>query len=110
MQVIYLRAKSLNRMPLGYDTAYFAELDKLQQCLDRLEDKPLKLIASDLWMQLHFKEIPWDSSEWNYSTDGNLTIKPVLLNRQDVFQFSIANATSRQNWHYHRYVFEIYIG
>ena len=43
--VIVIRAKSLNRVPVRYDTAYFAELDKLEHCLVYLEDKPLKLIA-----------------------------------------------------------------
>lgn len=107
--VIILRAKSLNRVPFKYDTAYFAELDKLEQCLEHLEDKPLKLIADERWTQLRFKEIPWENPEWNFSTDGDLTIKPILLNRRDTFQFSIANATSRQDWHYHKQIFEIYV-
>jgi hypothetical protein len=107
--VIVIRAKSLNRMPFRYDTAYFAELDKLEQCLEKLEDKPLKLIADERWTQLRFKEIPWDDSEWNYWIEDNIIKKPILLNRRDVFQFSIANAASRQDWHYHKYAFEIYV-
>jgi hypothetical protein len=107
--VIVLRIKYLNRAPFRYNTAYFAELDKLEQCIEQLGDRPLKLIADERWAQLTFREIPWDNSEWDFFTDNNLIIKPILLNRRDSFQFSIANASSKQDWHYHKFVFEIYV-
>ena len=107
--VIVLRIKSLNRAPFRYNTAFFAELDELKQCIEQLEDRPLKLIADERWEKSHFKEIPWEKSEWGYFTDNNQIVKPVLLNRRDSFQFSIANASSRQDWHYHRFAFEIYV-
>jgi hypothetical protein len=40
--------------------------------------------------------------------DGTIT-KPVLLNRRDVFQFSLANASSKQAWHRHTHTFEVYV-
>jgi len=107
--VILLRARSLNRKPAQYNKAYFAELSKLERCLEKLKDKPLKLIAYKDWTQPDFKEIPWESSEWDYSSDNHLMIKPVLLNHRDMFQFSVANARSKQDWHYHRFAFEIFV-
>jgi hypothetical protein len=107
--IVAIRTRSLNRGPFQYTTAYFAELNQLEQCLEYLQDKPLKLIADELWTQSRFKEIPWDNPEWSYSIEEYHIIKPILLNRRDIFQFSVANADSKQDWHYHKYVFEIYV-
>ena len=51
----------------------------------------------------------WESSQWTYDLDDETITKPVLLNRRDVFQFSLANASSRQDWHRHSSTFEIYV-
>lgn len=110
--VIVIRVKSLIGVPFSYSTAYFAELHKLEQCLEYLEDKPLKLIADERWAQPRFEETLWNESEWDCTPAGNAgnrIKKPILLNHRDLFQFSLANANSRQDWHYHKYIFEIYI-
>ena len=103
------RAKFLHGAPVTHETAYFAEQDRLEHCLEHLQDKPLKLIAPDLWTHARFQEIPWENAEWSDTTEGGRILKQVLLNRRDLFQFSIANAVSKQDWHYHRHVFEIYL-
>jgi hypothetical protein len=107
--VTIVRKKHRNKAPYKYDKAYFASLDNLEHCLEGLGDKPLKLIADDRWTQPRFEEIPWEDSEWNFKTEGDIIKKPILLNRRDLFQFSIANASSKQDWHYHKFVFEIYV-
>jgi hypothetical protein len=107
--VYIFRKKQRNKAPYIYDKAYFASMDKLEQCLEQLKDKPLKLIADERWTQPQFEEIPWEDSEWTILTEGDKIRKPILLNRRDLFQFSLANESSKQDWHYHKYVFEIYL-
>jgi len=41
--------------------------------------------------------------------ENDLITKSVLLNQRDVFQLSLANASSKQDWHYHNNVFEMYV-
>jgi XapX domain-containing protein len=103
------RVKFGRGIPYRYDEPFYAEAEALRQCLHLLEDKPLKLIAGERLAESRFTETPWDTAQWTFSVEGGVIYKPVLLNHRDVFQFSVADASSRQDWHYHRHVFEIYV-
>lgn len=103
------RTRSGRKAPFRYDEPYYAEAETLWQCLQLLGDRPLKLIADERLTESRFRETPWDTPEWAFSVENDVITKPVMLNRRDLFQFSVANASSRQDWHHHRYVFEIYV-
>lgn len=92
-----------------YDTKrlpLIAELNDLTKCLRLMGQKPLKLIAHELYEN----ESMWDESKWSFaSSDGKVIDKKLLLNPEDKFQFSIANEQSKQDFHVHHNVFEIYV-
>ena len=84
---------------------YYAETESIKECLNILEEKPLKLIVPDLFDY----ESEWNEHQWKYfNCDGNLDIN-VLLNKMDIFQLSIANENSKQDMHVHNSTLEIYI-
>ncbi len=107
--ILLLRSQALKKVSFGYNQAYFAESAQLESCLDQLGGRPLKLIAGERWSGPGFREIPWDQPAWTYSVEKDAVVKPLLLNHQDSFQFSLANASSKQDWHYHTRTFEIYV-
>lgn len=93
----------------GFSHPYYAEMEDLERCLASLGDVPLKLIVGGTLDRPGIKEIPWESSQWTFELEDDSIIKPVLLNQRDVFQFSLANASSRQDWHRHNSTFEVYV-
>jgi hypothetical protein len=85
-----------------------AELNDLANCLNRIGERPLKLIADKVYKK--FKETEWDVPKWSFSSsNGILRDKKLLSNADDAFQFSIANGQSKQDFHAHKEIFEIYV-
>lgn len=85
-----------------------ATLTDLADCLRLLGERPLKLIADAVQPALH--ESPWNDSLWSFSRHaGAITDKKLLAFPPDSFQFSIANEHSRQEFHFHASVLEIYV-
>jgi hypothetical protein len=107
--VFISRWKTLHKDQHAYQSPYTVEQDLLEEALDFLDPQPLKLIVDSLWKKERFKEIPWEDPQWAGDIEDGKLNKPVLLNRRDAFQFSIAGARSRQDWHYHRRTMEIYV-
>ena len=105
--VVRIRARRPARF--AHTTAYAAELDRLEKCLAVLDQRPLKLVADERWTRPGSREIAWEQPEWAFSIEEGTLIKPLLLNQRDVFQFSLANPRSKQDWHYHQHTFEIYV-
>jgi len=101
------RRKAMKVQSYGFSHPFYAEMSDLGQCLVSLGDVPLKLIVGATFDQRGIKEVPWELPQWTCHQDGGNITKPVLLNRRDVFQFSLANASSRQDWHYHNHTFEV---
>jgi hypothetical protein len=85
-----------------------ASLADLAECLRLLGDHPLKLIAEAV--QPAYRESEWEESGWGFSRDGNTVVsKKLLAFPKDSFQFSVGNEQSKQNFHLHRGVLEIYV-
>lgn len=85
-----------------------AELNDLTNCLNQLGEKPLKLIAEKVCKR--FKEVEWDTPKWScVKNNGVIEDKKLFSNAYDTFQFSIANQESKQDFHVHKKVFEIYV-
>jgi hypothetical protein len=80
-----------------------AELADLERCLRSLGKRPLKLIADSVVPE--FGEIPWDTSAWRCGSSG----KMVLAHPEDSFQFSLGGPESKQDYHRHDHVYEIYV-
>lgn len=93
----------------GFKHPFCAEMEDLEQCLTSLGSIPLKLVVEGMLDRPGVREIPWESPQWVCHLDGKLITKSVFLNRRDAFQFSLANASSKQDWHYHNDTFEIYV-
>jgi hypothetical protein len=103
------RLKAMKVKSYGFRHPFCAEMEDLEQCLASLGPVPLKLVVGEMLDRNGIREEPWVSRKWTYRrSDGSIT-KDVLLNRRDVFQFSLANASSRQDWHYHNSTFEVYV-
>lgn len=82
-------------------------MNDLDSCLNRMGEKPLKLIAEKVYEQFHEKE--WRNSKWSFDEHGgNIESKELLPNEEDTFQFSIANSRSKQEFHVHKNVYEIF--
>ena len=78
-----------------------AELKDLSKCLNRVGERPLKLIADKVYKK--FNETEWDVPKWSFASDnGIIQDKKLLSNVDDTFQFSIANGQSKQDFHAHR--------
>jgi hypothetical protein len=103
------RRESMEVTSYGFSHPFYAQMKDLEQCLASLGDVPLKLVVGGTLDRPRVKEIPWQSPQWTCYLDDETITKPVLLNQQDVFQFSLANASSRQDWHRHSSIFEIYV-
>ena len=57
-----------------------------------------------------FRESPWKDAVWEFSRDGNtISDKKLLAFPDDQFQFSVANEQSKQDFHLHAGVLEIYV-
>jgi hypothetical protein len=85
-----------------------ASLADLTECLRLQGARPLKLVAEAVRPALH--ESAWRDPRWTFACDGD-TIKDrkLLPFAEDSFQFSIANETSRQDFHFHETVAEIFV-
>ena len=85
-----------------------AEFGDLADCLRQMGQRPLKLVANKA--QKRLKESEWNSPKWSFVEDnGVIKDKKLLSNTDDTFQFSIAGRKSRQDFHVHRKIFEIYL-
>jgi hypothetical protein len=103
------RLKAVRIQSYGFKHPFCAEMQDLEQCLASLGPVPLKLVVGGTLDRNGIREEPWVSRKWTYRRSDGSIIKDVLLNRRDVFQFSLANASSRQDWHYHNSTFEVYV-
>jgi hypothetical protein len=84
--------------------AGFAELEA---CLKLLGEHPLKLIAEAV--QPVYKESDWVQPVWAFESENStITSKPLLALPEDSFQLSVANEQSKQDFHFHVNVLEIY--
>ncbi len=84
-----------------------ASLADLAECLQLLASRPLKLIAEAA--QPAFHESAWRDPVWKFERDGNTVLdKDLLPFPADLFQFSIGNEHSKQDFHLHSSVLEIY--
>jgi len=84
-----------------------AELHDLAACLNQMGERPLKLIADKVYKR--FNESNWNTPKWSFvQKNGIIEDKKLLANEDDTFQFSIANRHSKQSFHVHKKVFEIY--
>lgn len=85
-----------------------AKLGDITNCLDRMGESPLKLVAGKVCKK--FNESEWNISEWSFKTmNGLIEDKKLLSNPDDTFQFSLANEHSKQEFHAHKNIFEIYV-
>jgi hypothetical protein len=85
-----------------------ASLADLAECLRLLGSRPLKLIADAV--QPVFHESFWNDPLWTFSRDSDtVTDKKLLPFSEDSFQFSLANEQSKQDFHLHASVLEIYV-
>jgi hypothetical protein len=113
----FRRRKAVKSISYGFTHPYYAEMKDLDQCLSDLEDIPLKLVTGGTFDRRRIKEEVWKSPKWTYeksqSGSSNLgcteIIKPVFLNRRDMFEFSLASADSKQDCHSHKHVLEVYV-
>ncbi len=84
-----------------------ATLADLDVCLQHLGKRPLKLIAEAV--QPAVNESLWRDTLWTFAAAGDaITDKKLLPFPADSFQFSIANEHSKQDFHLHAGVLEIY--
>jgi hypothetical protein len=94
------------KQPIISTVPLYAELDDLAKCLNFMKQRPLKLISDTLYED----ESPWKEGKWSFEIkDRDIIDKKLLLNPRDVFQFSIANERSIQEFHQHNEVAEIFI-
>lgn len=86
----------------------FAKQVDLESCLGYLRDRPLKLVANSLYSD----EVVWEKLRWSFQADSikdGIMNKKLFLNPRDDFQISAANQNSRQAFHSHKKLYEIYI-
>lgn len=103
------RLKAVRIKSYGFRHPFYAEMEELEQCTAFLGNIPIKLVAGGLLSRPGIKEVPWESTKWTCCLDNDLITKSVLLNQRDVFQCSLAHASSKQDWHYHNHAFEVYV-
>jgi len=85
-----------------------AELNDLTDCISQLGERPLKLIAERAYKK--FNESKWNVPKWSFvQGNGIIKDKKLLSNPDDTFQFSIANRRSKQDFHLHKNIIEIYV-
>jgi hypothetical protein len=93
----------------SYTKPYYAENADMHDCLQALYGTPLKLVVDSLWSRPDAEEVPWVQPRWAFGEEAGKIVKPAFIPPKDVFQFSVADARSRQDWHYHQYVYEMYV-
>ena len=106
---LFRRREVVKVKSYGFRHPFYAEMEDMERCLASLGNTPLKLITGGTLGRPGVEEVVWESPQWTCHLDEELISKPVLLNRRDVFQFSLASASSRQDWHYHNSTFEVYV-
>jgi len=80
----------------------------LAECLRLLAPRPLKLIAETVQPALHESE--WRDAQWSFARDGSsITNRKLLAFAEDSFQFSVADGQSKQDFHCHEKVAEIFV-
>jgi general stress protein CsbA len=110
LQFAYVRRREATKAAsYGFSHPFYAEMGNLERCLAFLGDVPLKLVVGGTLDRPGIREVPWESPRWAWHSDYKTITKAVLLNQRDVFQFSLANASSKQDWHRHSDTFEIYV-
>jgi hypothetical protein len=89
-------------------TPLWAEGDDLAKCLSQLGTRPLKLVAEAA--QPAFAESGWSGGPWSFTAaaESGVADKDLLPNPADLFQFSVCGPHSKQDFHRHEGVFEIY--
>jgi hypothetical protein len=109
LRFAYVRRREATKdRSYGFTHPFYAEMADLEHCLEFLGDVPLKLVVEGTLDRPGIREVPWESPRWTWQSDYETITKAVLLNQRDVFQFSLANASSKQDWHRHNDIFEIY--
>lgn len=103
------RRQAVKEESYGFRHPFYAEMEDLERCIGALGNIPLKLVAGGTLNRPGVEEVVWESPQWTYHLGEDSITKPVLLNRRDVFDFSLANASSKQDWHYHNSTFEVYV-
>jgi hypothetical protein len=93
----------------SYEIPYFAEKEDINRCLKALNGHPMKLVVSNLFARPGVEEKPWVIPKWAFEEKNGTLVKPAFVTTKDVFQFSVADARSRQDWHFHDSVFEIFL-
>lgn len=106
----YIKYKSeRKRLSNQSKIPFYVENEDVESCLNELGENPLKLVVNKLISKNKFKEESWIESKWAWSKTEDKITKQVLTPFKDIFQFSVANSKSKQDWHYHEHVFEIYV-
>lgn len=93
----------------SYEIPYLIENVDITTCLKHLNGHPLKLVVSSLFARQGVQEIPWVEPGWAFEEKEGTLTKPAFVTEKDVFQFSVADERSRQDWHFHTSVFEIFL-
>jgi uncharacterized membrane protein (DUF485 family) len=78
---------------------------KIKEYFKARTGKPLKIVASERWEG----ERCWNDGDWNFDPQNGKIIKDIHLNSDDLFQFSVADEHSPQEFHCHKMLYEIYI-
>lgn len=88
-------------------TPLASNLADMKACLRLLGERPLKLVAEAV--QPALRETEWSRPAWTFRIDANrLTERNLLAMPQDTFQFSVADERSKQDFHSHAKVLEVY--
>jgi len=108
--ILYLRWQTVRQKDETFSHPFYAEMESLEACLTQLDTKPLKLIVGETLDQPGVHETKWQEkpTKWGWSEQNGLITKPVLTTQKDIFQLSLANQTSRQDWHRHKSAVEIF--
>jgi hypothetical protein len=90
------------------DFPLIAELNDLKHCIEKMGERPLKLIADGVYKK--YNETEWDTPKWSFiEKNGIIEDKKLLPILESTFQFSIANNESKQDLHFHKKTYEIFI-
>jgi len=84
------------------DGIFFADIETLNESVKTTPRRLLKLVVPSP----RNGETPWKGGAWTPSSTGE---SPVLLLEEDFFELSFATSETRQGWHAHRGIYEIYI-
>ena len=108
--VLFYRWQAVHKRDETFSHPFYAEMETLEACLTQLGAKPLKLIVGETLDQPGIRETEWqeEPAKWDWSEENGFLTKPALTTENDKFQFSLANQTSRQDWHRHKSAVEIF--